>query len=219
MDLTFAAIDLGISDLEKQKILNEILNVPSDYWHFNEFRGCHMLGIYNGGGKLGGRDIAGNTAKGEFDYTPAGKLCHYTRLTLQNKIFPFMDPIGRVTILRTKANAGLSVHLDSTLEEVGTLQHKFRFVLNGNIDKLYFIDKNRNKVFVPDCYDTYIMDGSHAHSLDPGTEEKITLCIGAPWKGKSNVNYDKVLENALYKFTVSRPETYEPEWLDPFFKK
>ena len=219
MDLTFAAIDLGISALEKQKILNEILNVPSDYWHYNEFRGCHMLGIYNGGGKLGGRDVAGNTAKGEFDYTPAGKLCHYTRFTLQNKIFPFMDPIGRVTILRTKANAGLSVHLDSTLEEVGTLQHKFRFVLNGNIDKLYFIDKNRNKVFVPDCYDTYIMDGSHAHSLDPGTEEKITLCIGAPWKGKSTVNYDKVLENALYKFTVSRPETYEPEWLDPFFKK
>ena len=28
MDITFAAIDLGISALEKQKILNEILSVP-----------------------------------------------------------------------------------------------------------------------------------------------------------------------------------------------
>ena len=118
-----------------------------------------------------------------------------------------------------EVNAGLSVHLDSTYEEIGTLQHKFRYVLNGNIDKLYFLDKNHNKIFVPDCYDTYIMDGSHAHSLDPGTEEKITLCIGAPWKGKPNEKYNALLNDSLYKFKVSRPSYYEQEWLDPFFKK
>ena len=46
--------------------------------------------------------------------------------------------------------------------EIGTLQYKFRFVLNGNIGKLYFIDKNYNKVYVPEYYNSYAMDGSHA---------------------------------------------------------
>jgi len=81
------------------------------------------------------------------------------------------------------------------------------------------LDRDHKKIFVPDCYDTYVMDGSHAHSLDPGTEEKITLCIGAPWKGKPNAKYDEILNNSLFNFKVSRPSYYKQEWLDPFFKK
>ena len=59
-----------------------------------------------------------------------------------------MEPLGRVTILKTPAGYGLNVHLDSKVDEIGTLQHKFRIVLNGNVDKLYFIDKKYNKVYI-----------------------------------------------------------------------
>jgi hypothetical protein len=130
-----------------------------------------------------------------------------------------MDPVGRVTILRTPVGFGLNVHLDSTEDEIGTSQHKFRIVLNGNVDKLYFIDKHKNEVYIPDNYYTYVLDGSHPHALKPGTEEKVTLCIGAPWNGELTPDYNKLLENSLYNMKVSRPESLEDSWTDPFWKK
>ena len=218
MDFTFAAMDIGVTPEEKQQMLQEVLALDEAVHHYNEFRGCRMIPIYNGGGRLGGRVAGISTTRGEFEYTPAGQQCPTIQRVCEEKIFPFMSPPGRVTVLRTAPGTGLKVHLDSNENEIGTLQHKFRLVLNGNIGKLFFLDKNCNKVYVPPYYDTYSMDGSHVHSIDADDEEKITLCIGAPWHGEPNSLYEKYIENALFKFTVSRPDT-KHEWLDPAFKK
>lgn len=91
-------------------------------------------------------------------------------------------------------------------------------MLNGAIGKLYFIDEDYNKVYVPDLYDSYVLDGSHAHSIDPDTKEKITICVGAPWHGEPNESYNKMILNAKFKMEVSRPYT-KKEWLDPGHKK
>lgn len=218
MNHTFAAIDIGVTQEEKQAMLDEVLALSNDVHHWNEFRGCRMIAIWNGGGRIGGRVEGHNTAKGDFSYTIAGEQCPTIQRVCEEKIFPFMSPPGRVTILRTAPGTGLNVHLDSTVEEIGTPQQKYRLVLNGNIGKLYFIDKNYNKVYVPPYYDSYSMDGSHAHSIDEDEQEKITLCVGAPWHGEDNELYKKMLDDALFKFDVSRPNTLD-EWLDPAFKK
>ena len=130
----------------------------------------------------------------------------------------WMGPIGRLNLLRTAPNFGLNVHMDSTFDEIGTRQHKYRLVLNGKIDKLYFVDAGGNKIYVPDCYDSYVLDGSHPHSLDPSTEEKITLCIGKPWDGEPTEAYQQFVDNALFKMTVSRPSHIEENWVDPYFR-
>jgi hypothetical protein len=218
MDFTFCAIDLGITTREKQEILNEIYNVPNDLYHGNEFRGCRMLALYNGGGWIGPRKQGVDTTQGEFVYTPAGQLCPTLQRVCEEKIFPFMEPVGRVNLLRTKADQGLNIHLDTKADEIGTLQHKLRIVLNGQIDKLFFLDKNGNKIFMPRNYDTYILDGSHAHSIDPGSEEKITLCIGSPWHGNPTQEYQNIINDALYSIKVSRPNWVEDSWVDPFFR-
>jgi len=218
MDFTFAAFDVGISQEEKKLMLDEVLALSSDVHHWNEFRGCRMIGIYNGGGRLGGRVEGIDTKTGEFKYTLAGEQCPTIQKVCEEKIFPFMSPPGRVTILRTAPNTGLNVHLDSKESEIGTRQHKYRVVLNGNIGKLFFIDNLGNKVYVPPYYDSYVLDGSHAHSIDPDEQEKITLCIGAPWHGEDNNTYQSFIDNALYKMTVSRPDTKQ-EWCDPALKK
>ena len=57
-----------------------------------------------------------------------------------------------------------------------------------------------------------MLDGGHPHALDPGSEEKITLCIGAPWKGNNIDSYQKVLDSALHKLKVSRPDIIKEEW-------
>tara|TARA_R100000005_G_scaffold96267_1_gene81934 strand:+ start:899 stop:1561 length:663 start_codon:yes stop_codon:yes gene_type:complete len=218
-DITFTALDMGISDEDRQTIYNEVMSAPEEKWHFNEFRGCYMLPVFNAGGQLGGQEKGKDTKNGEFIYTEPAQNWKFTQNLLQEKVFPWMEPMGRVTILRTPAGYGLNVHLDSSANEIGTLQHKFRIVLNGNVDKLYFIDKHHNEIYIPDDYYTYVLDGSHPHALKPGTEEKVTLCIGAPWHGSHNKKYLEILENSLYTMKVSRPDSLEEEWTDPFWKK
>ena len=218
MNFTFGAVDINVTQEEKQAMLDEVLALSDDVHHYNEFRGCRMIAIWNGGGRLGGRDPKHNTAKGDFSYTPAGNACPTMQRVLEEKIFTWMSPPGRVTILRTAPDTGLNIHLDSTKEEIGTLQHKYRLVLNGAIDKLFFIDSKLNKVYMPGNYDSYILDGSHAHSIDPDSQEKITLCVGAPWKGQSSEAYETLKAKADYIAVVSRPETLD-EWLDPAFVK
>ena len=69
-----------------------------DKWHYNEFRGCYMLLVFNAGGQLGGQTKGKDTKTGEFAYTEPQNL--YRTKLIRTKVF-WMDPIGRVTILRT----------------------------------------------------------------------------------------------------------------------
>jgi hypothetical protein len=218
MNFTFCAIDIGITQEEKKIILNEILNVPDKYYQGNEFRGCRILPVYNGGGVRGQREEVGDTSKGDFKYTDVEGFLKNSIKIFEKKIFSWMNPVGRLNVLRTKANLGLNVHMDTKADEIGTRQHKYRLVLNGNIDKLYFLDKDSNKIYVPDCYDSYVLDGSHVHSLDPSDQEKITLCVGSPWDGKPTNKYLNLIKNSPYKMKLSRPNYVEESWVDPHFK-
>lgn len=215
-NFTFAAIDIDITDSDRLLMLDEVRSLDNEDHFYNEFRGCRMIPIFNSSGKLGRTQngINGST----FKYTPAGQKCPTIRHICETKIFPWMDPPGRVTILRTSPGTGLNVHIDCKENEIGSLQHKYRLVLNGSIDHLYFIDRNGNKVYVPNHYNSYVIDGSHAHSIDAGEEEKITLCIGAPWKGSSNNIYKNMINKSDYILKVSR-SSIQQQWVDPAFAK
>jgi hypothetical protein len=207
MNFTFCAFDLEISKEDKTKMTSEILSCPDYFWYFDEFRGCHMLPVFNGGG------LKDNTSQGKLTFTSAGDLCPTVKRILEEKIFSFMDPVGRVTVLKTDKNTCLNTHIDCDINEVGSPQHKFRIALQGEIDSLYFLDANNQKVYVPTLYDTYVLDGGHPHAVDPGAEEKITLCVGSPWIGNSTTEYDNLLSNALYSCTISKPEEIKEEWI------
>ena len=40
MRFTFGAIDIGVTQEEKQAMLDEVLALSDDVHHYNEFRGC-----------------------------------------------------------------------------------------------------------------------------------------------------------------------------------
>lgn len=214
-DFTFSAINLGISETERLAILSEILSLSNNNWHYDQYRGCSMLPILSNNGDLGPVLAPGN--HDHLKFSNAANKCSTLKEVLEKKIFPFMNPIGRVTILKTEKNTALNVHIDSNKQEVGTKQHKFRFVISGDIDKLYFLDKNLNKVFIPNIYNTYVMDGSHVHGLEKSDNEKITLCIGAPWNGQENEVYTHLLKTSLYSMNVSRPDL-DLDWLHPAYR-
>ena len=126
-------------------MLQEIIACPDSFWYYDKFRGCKMLPIFNGG------SLTNHTAKGNLKFTGAGLNCNTLMDVLRYKVFPFMDPVGRVTILKTNKNTALNEHIDCNENEVGSLQHKFRIALKGQINTLYFIDRIIFKKWHKNC--------------------------------------------------------------------
>lgn len=211
-DFTFCAIDLNISENEIIKIYQEITQVNENYWYDDVFRGCKLLPIFNSDGTVGASKPGVWRSKGEkMIWTQAGYDCPTLQNLLNEKIFTFMEPLGRISVLFTKAGNTMKVHMDSDKKSIGTIQHKFRLAIKGKIEKLYFLDKDKNKVFIPSYYPCYIIDGTHPHSIDIDDEDKMTICIGTPWRGNETPLYKNLLSQSPFKFKVSRP-TFEQQW-------
>lgn len=212
-NFTYCPFSLAYTETLVDTMRTEIESVPQNMWHMNEFRNCLMLSFYNPNGDLGKVPLG---KQGNFRFTEAAHLCPVTTSFINTEIVPWMDPPGRVTILRTLPNILMHTHIDCSLKESGTIQHKWRFVLKGDINKLHFLDKNLNKVYVSDnrCY---VLNGGHPHSLDQSNVEKLTICIGSPWHGTdlSPAYVSKLqLQNAMY---VSTP-SINPNWVDPLLR-
>tara|TARA_B100000287_G_scaffold369968_1_gene367171 strand:- start:3920 stop:4543 length:624 start_codon:yes stop_codon:yes gene_type:complete len=204
MITTFQPINIGPTEDERQLARDEILSVDDSHWFYDPFRNCKMLPFYNGGGLMGKESSHDKI----FDYTEAGEKCSVGMDICEKYIFSWADPYPRITILKTDKDSILNPHLDCSTAEVGTPQYKFRIVLSGKIDNLYFIDEKYNKKYIPSTHKEYILDGGHPHGLDASEEIKLTMCAGAPW-GRTEIpkNIMKA-ENMV----VTRPSHLEESW-------
>ena len=211
-DFTFCGLDLSIDDHDRNTITKEALKLPKNAWHYDKFRNTSITWIYYDKRRKNYDGIK------DYDFTSeAIKYMPYTVELIKDLIFPFMKPLGRVTILDTPKDTSMNVHIDSKKSEIGIRRHKFRLSLLGEVDKLYFLDKDKNKVYVPNKYHTYILDGTHPHSIDAGSR-KMTLCIGSPWSGESTTEYEYIISKSLFKQKISRPNI-ESLWEDERYDK
>jgi hypothetical protein len=202
---TFLAFNFKDQDRVASELLEEVMAVNESHWHWNSFRNCKMLSVYNPGGNIGKVDLL---KKEKFTFTtPVLEKCPKLIEFLKNSVFKWMEPVGRVTILRTPPGVEMSTHIDCSLKEVGTEQYKWRFVLKGDISGLYFLDEKQEKVHIPDMYRMYILDGGHPHRIETSLNEKITICIGSPWKKLNGLNGD-------FEMTLCRPDI-KTSWIDP----
>ena len=184
---TYKAIDLNITKEDINLIATEIKSVSSG-WYFNEYRNCEILSIYDK----------------NFEWTKEGKTCKHLIKVYEEKIKPIMSNKGKIHILKTKKGNHIPTHIDCRQIEIPEFHQKFRLALTGKLDSLYFLDKDNNKVYAP-TYNTYILNGGHPHGLDPD-EEKLTVCIGAPWIGEHKYS------NEVYTMNVIPPKL-KKEWM------
>ena len=215
---TFVAFNIDNAELLAEKMMQEVISVPEPDWHFDEFRNCKMLSIFNPGGDIGKVPLG---KKGEFRFTqPAIDHCPTMIKFLEENVLNWMNPAGRVTILRTPPGHAMNEHIDCTIDESAcSTRNKWRFVLNGEIDKLFFIDQSMNKVYIPKYYRCYILDGGHPHNLEISNVEKFTICVGSPWTGEELAKeYKEYLNSATFMMKVSKPKILDI-WEDPLLKK
>jgi hypothetical protein len=113
--------------------------------------------------------------------------------------------------LITQPNFANYEHIDCDPHELNTQQHKFRIVLQGQTDTLYFITDQGN-VAAPNIEGAFIMDGGWPHGMINNTDNvKITIAVGAPWTGnKVYDNVTAVLDRSIY---------HMPKDIDQYWKK
>lgn len=206
-DILFATVDIPI--LDKERATEQILKLDSSFWFWDDYRATNMLPLMTKGA-LGGSEGSGNFREGDFSWLP------YTPTIIkdwfENYVFPWMGQKTRIMALVTKPNFKNNEHIDSSLQEVGTRQHKFRLVLKGKTETLYFKTRNGD-VLSPATDKAFIMDGSWPHGMNNYTQDlKVTLAAGSPWNG--NTSYSNVTIN-LKKSDYELPSNLIPYLRSP----
>jgi hypothetical protein len=178
-NLLFATVDLP--PIDKDKAIAEIeplLGTDVVFW--DAYREIHMIPLVTKTGQLGAHSIS-NRYQGDFvwaDHTPPTIKDYF-----ENVVFPWTGMRSRLMILITQPGAKNAIHIDSKIHEVGSRKHKFRIVLRGRTDSLFFKTKNGD-VHVPEINSAFLMDGSWVHGMDNESDTvKLTLALGSPWEG------------------------------------
>lgn len=200
-NILFASVKLPV--LDKLVAATQILAIPDRFSFWDDYRHTKMIPLMSKGGMKSSNDIAG-----EFKWT-----AHTPKLIsdwFDNVVFPWMGMKSRVMALITQPNAANYEHIDCDPHELNTQQHKFRIILQGQTDTLYFIT-NKGNIPVPNIDGPFIMDGGWPHGMINNTDGiKVTLAVGAPWTG--NNFYDNV------ELLMSRTNYCMPADLSAYWK-
>ncbi len=182
-DILFS--ELKIATLDKVKVLKEIYSVSEEHWIYDKYRNSWLLPVVTENGSETSFALSkSKTSNPSFKFTPhqLPTLHQY----IENHVYSWLSSAARVMLLRTSPNEKNNEHIDCSREQFGSRQHKFRYVLQGKSDTLYFITQG-GKLKIPRTDLPFIIDGSWPHGMHNDAEEdKITLCLGAPWTGEEN---------------------------------
>ena len=118
----------------------------------------------------------------------------------ENEIFTWSMP-ARMRIITTPPGGHNACHIDCSPDRIGTWQHKFRYVFQGDRTTLIFNNKEED-VRIHDVDKCYIMDGAWPHEmLNTTNKRKYTLTLGAPWEPQSDdKKYVEVLQRSYNEY-------------------
>jgi hypothetical protein len=184
-NLMFARVDLPI--LNKERAANDILSLPDNFSFWDDYRHTKMIPLMTKQGQ-GSSQGASNYRPGDFtwlSYAPE-EVVHW----FESHVFLWAGAKARVMALITQSGISNYEHIDCDSTEINTRQHKFRIVLQGTTDTLYFNTSSGN-VSAPNINSAFIMDGGWPHGMsNTGKDVKVTIAMGAPWRG--NDQYDNI---------------------------
>jgi hypothetical protein len=202
--MLFASVDLPL--LDKKLAAREILLLPNECTYWDKYRNTRMVPLMSRNGATSRIEVSKN-GEGKFIWTPFAPKVIVN--WFDNIVFPWMGMQSRVMALITQSNSANYEHIDCNPDELNSQQHKFRIVLQGKTDTLYFITKDGN-IHVPNVDGSFIMDGGWPHGMDNYTNEiKVTLAVGSPWIGNDHYGNIKVL---LDRHNYSMPDDLSAYW-------
>jgi hypothetical protein len=172
--------------------MEEITKISESAWFYEPYRNTKMLPLSTKSGRVG-YDGTSNYNQGDFSWTEWTP--DIIKEYCENVLFPNLGTKTRIVILKTPPQTANHEHIDCDPTYQFTQQHKFRIVLRGRTDTLYFIKKYGNES-APQIDEPFIMDGSWPHGMiNSDNETKYTLTAGAPWNGLPQYHNLDILMN------------------------
>ena len=188
--MLFASINIPV--LDKARAAKEILSLDDNLSWWDKYRHTKMFPLMTKGARIDGYGISNDT-KGDFEWVP-----HSPRVIVdwvEQIVFPWIGCKTRVMVLVTEPGYMNKEHIDCEANEVAVRQDKFRIVLQGQTDTLYF-KTEQGDVYAPNVDGAFLMDGSWPHGMVNYTDQpKVTLALGAPWSGNTSYKDIDVLIN------------------------
>ena len=130
----------------------------------------------------------------------------FIRQYFEQNVFIWTKIRSRIMIIKTMPQSQNPIHIDSSPNTFHTTQHKFRIVVQGTSDSLYFETKNK-KVWAPFTEKPFIIDGSWPHGMiNHCALPKYTICLGAPW---THSDYWPDLKPLIFTKPYKMPESYQ----------
>jgi hypothetical protein len=198
-DILFGTIDIPI--LDKQTAANSILAIDDSFSWWDSYRNTKMIPLMVKMGdykKLGINNHRKGNEFGWTDYAPTIIIEWF-----EDVVFSWLQSRARIMALITQPHVSNHEHIDCAPNEVNTLQNKFRIVLQGSTDTLYF-NTDRGAVRAPVVDGPFLMDGGWPHGMTNNSDEiKVTLALGSPWRGRDHYdNFNLLLNRNDYTMPV-----------------
>lgn len=172
--LLYLPLDIENPPLDCLDKLNDI-----DYRNIirDDFRNCWHVPLMHSADKT------------DYQWTPYANDFPSLKEWAEDVVFPYTGK-SRIMIITTKPGQANPPHIDCSPEMFSTLQHKFRYVLQGNVDDLVFMSDQGDISLKEEIDKPFIMSGRWPHyMLNTHTNTKFTFAFGAPWD--SNLNNPK----------------------------
>jgi hypothetical protein len=201
-NILFASV-LSIPILDKQKATNEILSLDKTFSFWDNYRYTQMFPLMTKSGTIG-VDGTSNEKNGVFNWTEIAEQTPTIVKWCDDFVFPWIGMRTRVMALVTQPGEANHEHFDCNANELDTLQHKFRIVLQGKTDTLYWLT-NKGQVNAPNIEHAFIMNGGWPHGMvNTGNKPKVTIALGAPWCGKDDYGVDIEILQKKDKFKMPK---------------
>ena len=208
--MLFAELDLAPFD--KKRVVKWIESLPERYWFWDSYRECYMLPLMTKTGGFGKSDTENSSNTKDFLWTDFSS--HFIREYFENHIFNWTKTKSRIVIIRTMPKKQNRIHIDCSPEAFNTIQYKFRIVVQGASDSLYFETRN-GKVKAPVTEKPFIMDGSWPHGMiNDSTLVKYTICLGSPWTQSDHYpGLQPLLFMDMSELPISYSKYFHPKYL------
>jgi hypothetical protein len=188
----------------------------------DQFRNCRHIPIYVSAGK----DIRNNNLI-EKQWSKESEQLPEIKNYIETYVKPWTNELGRIVVICTKAGESNPTHIDCSRKNFDKqmLEHKFRVVLRGQTDNLYFNGQNINYHIKENLINQpFVMSGYWPHSMSNNNSDmKFTLAMGAPWTVEDhNAKYDQLLDNSIKKYEnsyISKLDMTMPEDIESYFSK
>lgn len=207
--------DLYLPELPKERIIKALRAAPKAAWVYDEYRNTSLLSLMTVDGRA---DKEGIRNKASDSYLWTEFAPQEMKTYFEEHVWPWMKVRSRIMVLKTPAGCANFEHIDCSPQKFGTRQLKFRIVLQGRTDTLYFITKNQDRIFIPATERPFLIDGSWPHGMmNSDNEEKWTLCVGAPWEYSDNYPFfrQSILKDP-YELPSDYSRYFNPKYQDKY---